>query len=522
MKLFFSLAFLIFIVNCNAQIKYEFGPENEPPKGIRFNEVLGGSENYFYVHKIEFDGRDPKHFIQKMDRKTLLPVDVKEMVLEEKDYTMDMNRLVIYDDELTAFVTKRYKRTRGFILVAVTYDLNTLTKIKETQLNFFAVKPWNQVKLSLDNSKALIKLYGDTTEFIVYDLVKGDIVWNGKRQEKFKNNPPLYTHSGIDVSSSSTSTDFALDNEGNIHFAYSVWNKNSSSDKLSVFDFYYTYIDTKTNYCHDYVINGGYLFKAWDPMITCLPDKKVIVSSMFKEISPDKKEDLKYGIINCVVDNTKSMVLSKKFSEISQFNPNGESNNNPKNFKRTYYIDESFVYGNSSILIGHKGDRAEMGRIENNYMMTAYYDIFVLKTNQNSDIEFYKELPYNSMMNGWQPNYVFKQFIATVNENDLFIFHNEAEGTTKIIESNDKKSEIFQLWSGGKQFVCNKINLMDGANKRTIIPIPDKNKFNPVPESKYLFSRPFGSSIFNQFNKTLYVPILWGYKMERFLKVILD
>lgn len=521
MKQLFSLAFLILALNFNAQIKHEFGPENEPTKDLRFNEVLGGTENYFYVHKIKFDGRDPQNFIQKMDRKTLLPVDEKEMVLVEKDFTMEVNRLVCYDDELTAFVTKRYKRTRDFILVAVTYDLNTLTKIKETHLNFFAVKPWNQVKLSPDNSKAIIKLYGDTTEFIVYDLAKGAVSWNGKRQEKFKNNAPLYTHSGIDLISSSSSTDFALDNEGNIHFAYSVWNKSSSTDNFSVFDFYYSFINTKTTECRDHQIKTDYLFKVWDPMITCLPDKKVIVSSMFKEINPDKKKEVKYGMANCVIDNNRSMVLSKKFIEISQFNPNNDVNNNPKHYKRAYYIDEAFTYGSSSILIGHKGVRTETG-IENNYMITGYYDIFVLKINQNSDIDFYKELPYSSRINGWQPNYVFRQFIAEIKDNTLFVFHNEATGTTKIIESNDKESELFELWTGGKQLICNKMNLMDGINKRTIIELPEGCKFNPVPESKYLFSRPFGSSIYNRFNNTVYIPLLWGYKMERYLKATLD
>lgn len=515
MKQLLLFVFITFGFINQAQIKYEFGPEGAPAKDLRFNEVLGGSESFFYIHKISTEGKGLKHFIQKMDRKNLLPVDTKEMILEEKDYTMEVNRLVCYDDELTAFVTKRYKRTRDFILVAVTYDLSTLTKIKETQLKFFAVKPYNYVKLSQDNSKALIKLYGDTTEFIVYDLERGSATWDGKKQEKFKSSTPLYRNASIAYDQSCIN-DFVLDNDGNIHFAYSLSNNNSSK-------FYYSYINTKDNICSDYLISSDFSYNVWDPTITCFSDKKVMVSSMFRELNGDNKIGLKGGVLNCVFDNSKSAVISKKFSEYLKFNPDGNKNNNPKNLNRVYEIDESFIFGNSTILIGHKRINAEFGQTTTEYTMVFYSDIFILKVNQNSEIEFYKELPYSARIGqGIGANYLIKQFIDVVNENNLYLFHNESEGTTKIIESNDKESQLVELWAGGKNFVCNKLNLMDGSNKRTIIELPPKNRFNPIPEANYALSRPFGSCIFNKFNKVIYIPILWGYSMERFLKVTID
>jgi hypothetical protein len=249
----------------------------------------------------------------------------------------------------------------------------------------------------------------------------------------------------------------------------------------------------------------------------------VILSAMFKETNPDKKTGLRSGVVNCAIDNNKSTILSKKFSVTTEFNPSGDINDSQKNIKFAYEIDESFPYGNTSVLIGHKRRDYEAG-LSTQYAMISYADIFVLKVNQNSEIEFYKELPYRATISGWAEDYIVKQFISGIDGSNLFVFHNTRVLKTKNDDNSTKESEADQV-PEGIQFLCNKINLIDGANKKTIIEIPNKNKFNPTPESNCVLSsqaRPLGSIIYNRWNKTLYTPILWGYSMERFLKVTLE
>lgn len=524
MKQLLSFAFLILVLNVTAQVKYEFGPESVPGKDQILNEVLGGNESYIYVHKTNSEGKEVIHYIQKVDRKTLLPVESKEMVLEENDYRMEVNKLTCYDDELVAFVTKRFKRTTTFILISVTYDLNTLAKIKEIQLETFAEKPLIEAKTSPDHSKVLIKRYAQTTDFIVYDITKGSKIWEGTSNQSLNSLDPAYRKAYVSYAPTENADVFETDNEGNIHYVFSKTSINNKSVK----DLHYSFVNTKDNRLKDYLINTDYLFNFYDPVLSLPTNKKAIISCVFMEYDPNKTNEKHTGILNCTIDNAGSVVFSKKFTDFSQLTPNGDSDNNPKKLSRSIDIDESHPYGSGTILVGHKERNVEVNQYNSSsspldYTIAFHFDFFVIKVNQNSEVEFYKQFPFRSRINhGVGPAHLLRQYVAMIDNDNLFLVHNEHPETTKIINNNDRVSELSEVTDGAKHLICNKLDLKDGLNKRTIIEIPPKNKFDPIPELKYQFGRPKGSVIFNMRNNILYLPISWGSRMERILKINLE
>ncbi len=524
MKQFFSFIFLIFSLYATSQVKSEFGPESVPAKDQILNEVLGGNESYIYVHKTNSEEKEIIHYIQKVDRKTLLPVESKEIILEENDYKMEVNKLAYYDDELVAFVTKRFKRTKTFILTTVTYDLNTLTKIKETQLETFNEKPIIEVKASPDQSKVVIKRYAQTTDFLVYDMVKGSKIWEGTSNQTLNSSDPIYRKANVFYDATKNADCFETDNDGNIHYAFSKTNTGNQS----VEDLHYTFISINNSQLKDHLINADYLFNFYDPVLSFSGNKKVLVSCIFAEYDPNKTSGKHAGFLNCTIDNGSFLVLSKKFTDFSQLNSSGDQVNNPKKLSRSMQIDESHSYGNATVLIGHKERNIAVNQYNSSssaldYTIAFHFDFFVVKVNQNSEIEFFKQLPFRSRINhGVGPPHLLKQYVAMIDNDYLFLFQNEHPETTKIIDNNDKESELFEVTDGAKHLVCNKLNLKDGVNSRSIIEMPPKNKFNPIPELKYQLGRPKGSVIFNKLNKTLYLPIGWGGRMERILKVNLE
>lgn len=545
MKQLLSIILLTIVLNFNGQITHSFGSENIPAKDLKLNEVLGGNENYFYSHKISTEGKGVTHFIEKIDRKTSKPVDLKELNLNEEGFKLELNRVIIADDELIVFVTKNVKKSRNIIFTAITYDLNTLTKIKETELTSFEMEasftPAVNVKLNSKNTKALVKICGATinpkgiyTEFIVYDISKSSKLWAKKLNEEYKNGVPLIRKIGkITNGVIDDKNEFEIDEEDNVHYVYNAVHENAAGR----YGLNYTFIDAKSQTENNIHLSHVFLATSMGFRIIVLQNKTAVIAGIFEEVNKEKKSDeLMEGIFNFIIDYKKAQIITTKFTYNKEFNPEGETANNPKKIKKAYNIDEILSYGSSTILIGHKSRNIRVEHYDNqhqshstfDYTEMFYYDFFIIKINQKGEIEFFRNLPYyskfstNSYLALSDVAKIVKQFIKCIHNDNLYVFHNEHPETTKIINSGDKETHLAQVWDSGKHFVCNKINLKDGTLNRTIIEMPIDNKFMTVLEKNYDIAHPIESDIFNKYGNTIYIPVGWGKKMERFLTITLE
>lgn len=543
MKKVFIYLYLLICLNTTGQITHEFGPENIPLKDLELQEMLGGEDGYFFIHKINTDENPVTHFIQKIDRKTLLPIDTKEVLITDDNNEVELVRLVYNNDEFTAFIKKNKKKSKMVSVNAISFDAGTLTKIKENELESFEMEnyytPFIDVKLNTVTEKVLIKVTSAKTQpqglfsdFFIYDLTKGKKEWEKSINENFKEKTPLIRDGRISNGIEDTPFNFELDNENTIHYTHII-KVQGSLVKEYLYELHYNYFNTKTLEEKDILLPTAKKTQRWDIKILKNKNNSTSIIGLFVGENPEKNiEEKTGGIFIYNINNSKGEIISKFFYNNSEFNKTNELDNNPKHLLKKVTLDDAYCKDDYSIIIGHKYINTLIEHVDartlnksnpvNDYMIGDYYDIFVLKINQSGAIEFYTQLPFAARLQHAGQNYIVKQFVESFNNDNLYIFHNEHPETTALLEANDKIKAYPQIFGSSKHLVCNKINLKDGSNRRTVILIPEKNKFMTVLFDKYKFCRPEGAVIYNRYKNHLFLPISYGKRMERILQVTLN
>lgn len=531
MKPLLSFVLIVFVLKLGAQIKHVFGPENVPVKDIRLNEVLGGDIMCFYTHKISTDSKTIDHFIEKIDRKSLQSVWLKELSFKDDNYNIKLHRLIFNEDELIAFVSKKNKKAKSIVFSVMTFAANSLTKLKETILTSIdlrnEVDPKVIVKTNPDNTMALVKIsmpsinYKETiTELAVYDIFESSKLWNKRISDDLK-------HNG--------NNDMIIDEEGNVHYIYfSV--VGGVPRKETSYNLQYNFITRHLN-TKRITLPFEMSAETQDLKITILQNKTLCIAGTYREIDFTKKpEQLNAGIFNYVLDFYKSQIISKKFIAENELNKNFEMVKTAPGVRKNYNIDDAIVNGNSCILIGHRSKSSDSVKVSpinfvsetNGLPEIDYFDIFLIKLNQSGEVEYCKNLPFcsklraNCYMDMCDMKQIVKQYFNTANSDNLYLFHNEDPQTTKVLNSGNQPVTVVPLSENSKHFVCNKINLKDGSIARSIIEIPKDNAFTPVLESDHSLAHPFESKIFDKHRNNIYVPIKLTDQKERFLTITLE
>jgi hypothetical protein len=433
---------------------------------------------------------------------------------------------------------KKFSKTIEY--VAVVYDLNTITKIKENviaaiETNWFIV-PDVCVKINGNHTFIGIKVTLATldpkkivTELIVYNISKGSKTWGFRLNEDFRGEIP-YIQDGSIITNGALNNnyDFDIDNGGNVHYLYPFpLNKRQSELR-------YSYFQTGSDSLRkDYVLVPFIKSNDWNYKIALLKNNKVRVSGFYYLISFGPDNDNVNGFVSFDIDNSSSKV-TKIFTD--PFNGSKDISSKENSSFYSFKIDNVIPVENSIFVVGHRLSSTRVEREASqmsspgalNYTMINYEDICVAKINGAGEVEICKTFPFRSKMKTISYVYniedIIKQYIFLLDKDNIYVFHNEHPITTKAIEDKEPDTKYKPVWEalGAKNFVVNKINLLDGSCTRKIIEVPEKNFFNPVLQKDYKLAHPIESIIFDKQDKDVFIPFCWGEKLERFLKITLD
>lgn len=526
---------LMLSLNIFGQVKsQEFGPEILPDEKC-LHEVIGGDNNYTYLHKLKTKGKGSSHYFQKLDKKTLVYSNPIELDIDYSGCKTKLRRTLVVDDELFLFIERNKSFAKNLEYVVVVYDVNTMTKIKENIIAAFEadwyIVPDVSIKINENNSYfgmkvtlATVNPKKITTEFVVYNIAKSEKTWGIRLKEDFRGAIPL-VRDGNSITNGALNnfSDFHIDNFGNIHYLYPLQiNLNQS-------DLHYSYYSigsdsTKKDYVLLPYINSYF----WNFKLTTLKNNNVSVAGFYLTVSFESKGKFAKGIANFVINNTTAQVTN---------NYTDPDNVKGVNDRRCgfFQIDNIITYKNTPLLVGHRisslnveHQSSQMRSQTFNYTKINYEDICILRFNDMGKADLYAVLPFLSKMDinvsVEHLEDIIKQYICLLDDNNLYIFHNEHPTTTKILENKEsgvKYSAVF-AYEGAKNFVVNKFNILDGINKRTIIEVPEKNAFIPTLEKDFRIAHPIESNIFDKKGKDVFIPFCWGDKMERFLKITLE
>lgn len=536
MKTILLLIASILTLTVVGQVKnYEFGPETLPEEKC-LHEIIGGDNNYTYLHKLKTKGKGNSHYFQKLDKKTLVYSEPIELNIDYRGYNTKLIRTLIIDDELILFIEKNKNSAKKLEYVVAVYDVNTMSKIKENKIaefeaNWFIV-PDISIKVNENNTYIGMKVTLATvnpksiiTEFIVYDISKGSKTWGLSLKEDFRGAIPLVRDgSSITNGVSNNFYDFHIDNFGNVHYIYPIpMNPNQSELHYS---YYSIGLDSvKKDYALLPYLSSDY----WNFKLTTHKNKNVSVLGFYQTISFESKGKFSKGIASFVIDNITSQV-TKTFTDIDDVKGLDAK-------KCSFFnIDNVLRYENVSVLVGHRITSVNIEHYDSqlrshatfDYTKINYEDICFLRVNDFGKADLYNVFPFlstmniNSRVNNLED--IIKQYICFINNNNLYIFHNEHPSTTKIIENKEIGVKYSAVYAdeGAKNFVINKFNILDGTIKRSIIEVPEKNAFIPILQKDFRIAHPIESNIFDKNDKNIFIPFCWGDKMERFLKVTLE
>ncbi len=534
-----TLSFLALGSISFAQATMTNGPELENDRDSKMNRMLKGDDNSFYTYRVRSKGKGTTFTVEKYDKKTLKPIFSKDVNLDEE------KRTKIEDVEYAAgnvFIFRRQydKKTDMMTLFyqtvsssgVVSDNLKELVSIPSDHYEFvnFDIYP------NPSNTKFLIKASHKpdkkstyVTDFILMDASQQKKLWTKIVDEKLFSSTEGKTFNAFSaftgIGSMIDIEDLGfiglhLDDLDNIYFGFTspakLWTSKDERYKLTLGILNSNETSPKNielTFDDDYFVR--------DIEFSKTSSNEITVGGYIKDIQERKGRDLiKVGIFSFSIDLNSNQIKSKavKFFDDNLLTRLESSSKRARKFK--YKLDYIIPIGDAVYYVGEQYKEEMEVRVTNNTGMGGiggmggiagvggmnrdvdwkyeYMDVIIAKLNKKGEFEWIKNLPLRQEMKLENAPHVFKQYIVTAFNNNIYILCDDHPKNIERYQKADFEPKDLKSVFGihGSNFVCNQLNVITGEVKRTVLMKNDDYCFAPIQERNPQFIPPSDCEIF--------------------------
>ena len=545
-KLFFLM--LISTMIASAQVKIENGPALNNNVDIKMNRMLQGEDDNFYCYRIRTKGRGTSFYVEKYSKQSLSPEFSKEISIEDAEDTKIID--VLYGaNNVYIFRRQYFKKTQEMKLYYQTVSstgevANKLTEIMTVNTDHYEFIDFDIVQ-SPDRSKFLVKASHKanktdkyTTDLILLEAGSMNQKWiKTVDQRLFSSAPSLSLWFGVSVDKGGDVSliGLSLDDNENVYYAYSYKVKNSGAKEKRFRLAAGIILNKETSekivelpFDDDYWVKGIRFSKT--------PNDELVIGGFIKDVIERKGRDLiKVGIFSFKVDVSSATVISQsvKMFDINFLKAMRASIKRP-NFE--YKLDYIIPVGKDVFYIGEKYDEriitsyngGAMGGgfgtgTSSTHYNYEYQDVIVAKLNSSGEFEWMKNIPVRIDMTLSYPH-IFKQYIATATESNIYVFFNENQKNSKLYSQTNIDPDDYKSMTGihGSNFVGSQISCSDGTAKHFSVFENEKYCFAPIQEKDPNFFPPSDCEIFVKDNKNDIYIYTEDRGKDRFTKLALE
>lgn len=519
---FFVLALCFQFSFAFSQIEVTNGPDLNTDRDMKFNKIIGGDKDHFYVYRVRSRGFGTDYYFEKYSKSTLkkeffkvinLPSDVDVSIVDLK---YSHNNLYLFLD-----IYNRKTDQKSLVLQNISPDGDFATDLKE-------IKTVNAEKSRYASFEIVANT--DTTKFLVVTEYKQDKKDNYKlnlllmdainiKKLWEKELPAQYSFSPMNV------LNYKVDENDNVYFLFRTNGKEYGQRRV----IYRTYVGvlrpeatgiqvSELEIAKDYNVSDVEFIKNGN---------QLVCAGFYKDVIERPGRDLyDVGLFYYTFNFETGELLSKKTELFKNdlLEKLTYKRQQPGNFD--YKIDYMKRIGNDVYLVGQQYMEEYVyyynynTRSTTSYWMYDYKDILVAKLNSNMEIEWIRNIPFRYAMRMNNPH-VFMHYFAYNTDENLYLFYNENQKnfTGPTYDGYEPNKIRYYGSIHGSNFIGTSIDLKTGTLKRQLVFENDDYCFAPIQENNLQFVPDNNTQVFVSDGKDQLIIYTEDRGRERFSKL---